>query len=119
MPNPYTNTYMPNGFENQDPNNVNPMMQNTGGQQTFQNQMNTQGQQIANNPGIGGGMGGSNPMALALALRGQSGNVQLPAGNTPQMTGVAGMGNSMGTGLTQTSNIGFNPNGPGSFGIKY
>jgi len=34
----YTSMYMPNGFENQDPNSVMPMMQNIGNQQAFQNQ---------------------------------------------------------------------------------
>jgi hypothetical protein len=63
--------YMPNGFENQDPNSVMPMMQNIGNQQAFQNQMINQGNQIASQSHPNNSGGGFNPIAMATALRGK------------------------------------------------
>ena len=64
-----------------------------------------------------------NPLAMASLLRGGAGNVVVPDANMAQMSGVAGMGNSMGTGLTQdsfNSGVGFNPYAQsGGYGLKY
>lgn len=45
------------------------------------------------------GYGGMNPMALAQMLRGLNKGSPIPQTNLPKMTGVAGMGGAMGTGL--------------------
>jgi len=122
MPNPYTNQFMPNGFEDASQQGLNPVFQNIGAQQQYFNQQLGQGSQMAQPTSAGPNMGGLNPLAMAMALR-QGGNVNTPAMNGAQMTNVAGMGNSMGTGLTQdpyNSGIGFNPNAQtGGYGIKY
>ena len=123
MPNPYMNTYMPNGFENADQQSLNPVFQNIGAQQQFFNQQLGQGSQMAQPTSRGPSVAGLNPLAMAAMLRGASGNVPIPATDTAQMTGVAGMGGSMGTGLTQdsfNSGIGFNPSAQyGGYGLKY
>ena len=130
LTNPYTASYAPSTFEQispEDKANLAARYQNTGGQQAFQNQMNTQAgqlnQQAAQIGQSGQGISSVNPLAMAMALRQGNSNVQLPTTNTPQMTGVAGMGDSMGTGLTQNSfnsGIGFNPSAQaGGYGIKY
>lgn len=133
MPNPYMNTYAPNGFEaanqqtiaNQQAQ-INPVFQNIGAQQNFQNQEIQQGRQLAQQAGQSqgsGGMSSLNPLAMAMMLRQSGTDVGIPSPNTPQMTGVAGMGNSMGTGLTQNSfnsGVGFNPSAQtGGYGIKF
>lgn len=45
------------------------------------------------------GYGGMNPMALAQMLRGLNKGSPIPQANLPKMSGVAGMGGAMGTGL--------------------
>lgn len=45
------------------------------------------------------GYGGMNPMALAQMLRGLNKGSPIPQANLPRMSGVAGMGGAMGTGL--------------------
>lgn len=112
MPNPYTNIYMPNGFEDASQQAINPAFQNIGAQQSYQNQQLGQLGQMSQPTSRGTNLGGLNPLAMAMMLRGGASNVAVPSTDTAQMTGVTGMGNSMGTGLTQdsfNSGIGFNP----------
>ena len=115
-------------YMQQDQSNVQPMFQNIGAQQALHNQLmqqqNQQTQDAANiGSGYGKGMGGLSPLAMAAMLRSSGGNVEIPAANTAPMTGVAGMGNSVGTGLTQdafNSGIGFNPYAQtGGYGLEY
>ena len=124
MANPYTSIYMPSGFLN-DQTGLSPVFQNIGAQQAFENQQiaaqNQLGQQASQAFQDNGSM---NPLMMAAMLRQNGGgNVNLPTTDTAQMNGVAGMGNSMGTGLTQdsyNSGIGFNPSAQsGGYGIKY
>jgi len=68
MPNPFTNTYMPNGFEGQDQQGFSPVFQNVGQQQQFQNQQLGAGNQLAQQVGQGQGSGFNN-LAMAMALR--------------------------------------------------
>jgi hypothetical protein len=86
-----------------------------------QQQYNNQAAQIAGQPKGIGSMGGMNPMMLAMALRGGMNNnsVELPKLD-PQMTGVAGMGDATGTGVTYGgTNFGqINPYSTGGFGLK-
>ncbi|MEI6590148.1 MAG: hypothetical protein WCO38_09430 [Verrucomicrobiota bacterium] len=107
---------------------LNPVFQNIGAQQALHNQLmqqqNQQTQDAGNiGQGYGKGMSGLNPLAMAMALRGKTGDVPLPSTNNAPMTNVVGMGDSMGTGLTQdsfNSGIGFNPYAQtGGFGLKY
>jgi len=123
MPNPYTNVYMPNGFEDASQQGINPVFQNIGAQQQYMNQQLSQGNQMSQPTSHGPSMSGLNPLAMAMMLRNGGANVSMPTTNTPQMTNVAGMGNSMGTGLTQdafNSGVGFNPYAQtGGYGIKY
>jgi PPE-repeat protein len=123
MPSPYFTTVAPY-FAQQD-QGLSPVFQNIAQQQQNQNaaiQQQMQNNQMAGQM-HGSSMSGLSPMAMAMALRGGAGNVEIPATNTAQMTGVAGMGNSMGTGLTQdafNSGIGFNPYAQtGGYGLKY
>ena len=123
MPSPYFTTVAPY-FPQQD-QGLNPVFQNIAQQQQNQNaalQQQMQNNQMAGQTQRSGGGGGLNPLAMAMALRGAN-SVEMPATNTAQMTGVAGMGNSMGTGLTQdsfNSGIGFNPYAQtGGYGLKY
>ena len=66
---------------------------------------------------------GFTPFQMAQALRNQGQTLNFPDTDLPQMTNVPGMGNSIGTGLTQNSfnsGIGFNPSAQyGGFGINY
>jgi hypothetical protein len=68
MPNPYTNMYMPNGFD-QNQQGLMPVFQNIGQQQANQNaalqEQNVQVQQA----GMTQKQGGPNALALAMALR--------------------------------------------------
>jgi len=105
-----------------------PVFQNIGAQQALHNQLmqqqSQQTQDAANiGSGMGKGMGGLSPLAMAAMLRSTGGKVEIPAMNTAPMTNVAGMGNSVGTGLTQdafNSGIGFNPYAQtGGYGLKY
>jgi hypothetical protein len=121
MPNPYTNIYMPTGFEDADQQGMNPVFQNIGSQQQYFNQQLGQGSEMAQPTSRGVSLSGLNPLAMAMALRGKGGNVQLPASNLPQMTNVPGMGDAMGTGLTQGSGTygSINPYATGGYGIKF
>ena len=114
----------------QDVSGLTPVFQNIGAQQALHNQlMQQQNQQNQDSVNIGAsygkGIGGLSPLAMAAMLRsGGGGNdLSLPETNTAQMTGVSGMGNSTGTGLTQdpfNSGIGFNPYAQsGGVGLKY
>ena len=108
----------------QDLQGLAPVFQNIAEQQANQNAaFNEQNQQVQQ---AGQTQGGSNfnNLAMAMALRGKSTNdLALPSTNTAPMSGVSGMGNSMGTGLTQdsfNSGIGFNPYAQtGGYGLKY
>jgi hypothetical protein len=68
MPNPYTNTYMPSGFEDQSQQGLNPVFQNIGAQQQYLNQQLGQSNQMTQ-PQAQAGYSGMNPMALASMLR--------------------------------------------------
>ena len=113
---------MPNGFEEQNQQGLNPVFQNIGAQQQYLNQQLSQGNQMSQPTSHGANMSGLNPLAMAMMLRG-GGDVGIPSTNTASMTGVAGMDGSMGTGLTQdsyNSGIGFNPSAQvGGYGLKY
>jgi len=123
MPNPYTNAYMPNGFEEASPQTINPAFQNIGSQQAYMNQQLGQGNQYAQPTSHGPSMAGLNPLAMAMMLRKSGGSVGVPSMDGAQMSGVAGMGGSMGTGLTQdafNSGVGFNPYAQaGGYGLKF
>jgi hypothetical protein len=122
MPNPYTNQFMPNGFEDQNQQGLMPVFQNIGAQQAYMNQQLAQGNQMAQPTSHGANMSGLNPLAMAMALR-KGGDLSVPSADLSQMSGVAGMGNSLGTGLTQdayNSGIGFNPAAQaGGYGLKF
>ena len=122
MPNLYTNTYMPNGFEDANQQGINPVFQNIGAQQAYMNQQLGQGNQYAQPTSYGTNVGGLNPLAMAMMLR-NKGDVSVPSADLAQMSGVAGMGGSMGTGLTQdafNSGVGFNPAAQaGGYGLKF
>ena len=111
--NPYMNQFMPNGFEDANQQAISPASQ----QQYFNQQLGQSGQ-MSQPTSRGANLGGLNPLAMAMMLRRGNSNVTIPSTDSPQMTGVAGMGESMGTGLTGGS-IGFNPYASGSYGIKY
>ncbi len=123
MPNPYTNQFMPNGFEEASAQSINPVFQNIGSQQAYMNQQLGQGNQLAQPSSHGMTMSGLNPLAMAMMLRGGKSGVTPPSADLAQMSGVAGMGGSMGTGLTQdayNSGIGFNPAAQaGGYGLKF
>lgn len=113
---------MPNGFENADQQGLTPVFQNIGAQQQYFNQQLGQGNEMAQQPSRGTSLAGLNPLAMAAMLRGKAGGVELPTTSAAPMTNVAGMGGSMGTGLTQdsfNSGIGFNPYAQyGGYGLK-
>ena len=69
MPNPYTNQFMPNGFEDASPQNINPAFQNIGSQQAYMNQQLGQGNQYAQPTSAGSNVSGLNPLAMASMLR--------------------------------------------------
>lgn len=69
MPNPYTNTYMPNGFDGQDQQGLSPVFQNIAAQQASQNMAMQQGNQLAQNAGQTQNGAGANQLAMAMALR--------------------------------------------------
>jgi hypothetical protein len=69
MPNPYTNTYMPNGFEEANQQGINPVFQNIGAQQQYMNQQLGQANQLAQPTSRGTNMSGVNPLAMAMMLR--------------------------------------------------
>ena len=74
MPNPYTNTYMPNGFDGQDQQGLNPVFQNIGAQQQFQNQQLGFENQLAQQAGQTQNGVGANQLAMAMALRNKNPN---------------------------------------------
>lgn len=124
---------MPNNYQidypqMQDVSGLTPVFQNISAQQALHNQLmqqqNQQNQDAVNiGQSYGKSMGGLNPLAMASMLRGGAGNFAIPDANIDQMSGVAGMGNSIGTGLTQNSfnsGVGFNPYAQsGGYGLKY
>ena len=122
------NNYQIDYPQMQDVSGLSPVFQNISAQQALHNQlMQQQNQQNQDASNIGASYGkslnGLSPLAMAAMLRSGGGDVSLPDTNTAQMTGAAGMGNSMGTGLTQdpfNSGIGFNPYAQsGGYGLKY
>jgi hypothetical protein len=71
MPNPYTNMYMPSGFE-QSQQGLSPVFQNIAQQQAMQNAaMQEQNQQVQQ-AGMTGKGGNLNQLAMAMALRKQN-----------------------------------------------
>lgn len=127
MPNDYLSAYAPamsNAQYGQ------PVVMGQGQQEAMhqamlnqQTQYNNQAANIASQPNAMGSMAGGamRGLMLAQALRGNaptSGSLELPQ-TDPQMSGVAGMGNSTGTGVTYGGvNFGqINPNA-GGFGLK-
>lgn len=123
MPNPYTSQYMPNGFEDASAQGINPVFQNIGAQQAYENQQLGQGAQLAQPTSHGTNVGGLNPLAMAMMLRKGGSDLAVPDASLAPMSGIAGMGGSMGTGLTQdayNSKIGFNPAAQaGGYGLKF
>lgn len=73
MPNPYTNVFMPSGFENADQQGINPVFQNIGSQQQYLNQQLSQGNQMAQPTSQGTNISGLNPIAMAAMLRNKQG----------------------------------------------
>jgi len=66
----YTDTYMPNGFtQNQ---GLNPVFQNISQQQAMQNAALQEQNQQVQQAGMTGKQGNPNPLALAMALRKQN-----------------------------------------------
>lgn len=127
MPNDYTSAYAPTMSNAQ---YGQPVTMGQGQQEAMhqamlqqQQQYNNQAAQTAGSSSPIGSMAGGamNAMMLAQALRGGMGqnSLELPKVG-PQVSGVAGMGDSMGTGLTYGGvNFGeINPNSTGGFGIK-
>jgi hypothetical protein len=114
---------MPNGFEDQNQQGLNPVFQNIGAQQANLNQQIAQGNQMAQPQGRGASMSGLSPLAMAMALRKGAGNVAIPSADMAQMSGVSNMNGSMGTGLTQdayNSGIGYNPMAQSDgYGMKF
>ena len=122
------NNYQIDYPQMQDVSGLSPVFQNISAQQALHNQLIQQQQQQSQDAvnigqSYGKGMSGLNPLAMASMLRGGAGNVAIPDASMAQMSGVAGMGNSMGTGLTQdsfNSGVGFNPYAQsGGYGLKY
>ena len=121
MDNPYITTVP--SYMQQDQQGLNPVFQNIGAQQQYLNQQLGQGNQMAQPTSHGPSLAGLNPLAMAMMLRKGAGNMALPALDMSQMSGVAGMGGSTGTGLTMdsyNSGVGFNPYAQtGGYGLKY
>jgi hypothetical protein len=127
MPNEYTSAYAPMQSNAQ---YGQPVTMGQGQQEAMhqamlqqQQQYNNQSANIAGQPnGLSRMTAPMQQMMLAQALRGYSptsGSVELPKID-PQMSGVAGMGDSMGTGVTYGgTNFGqINPMSNGGFGLK-
>ena len=68
MQNPYTSMYMPTGFD-QNQQGLSPVFQNMAQQQANQNAALQQQNQLVQQAGQTTPQGGSNPLALAMALR--------------------------------------------------
>ena len=127
MPNDYLSAYAPMQSNAQ---YGQPMVMGQGQQDAMhqamlqqQNQYNNQSAQIAGQPsGLSRALAPMQQMMMAQALRqggtGQN-SVELPKLD-PQMSGVAGMGDSTGTGVTYGGvNFGqINPDSTGGFGLK-
>ena len=127
MPNEYTSAYAPMQSNAQ---YGQPVTMGQGQQEAMhqamlqqQQQYNNQSANIAGQPsGLSRMTAPMQQMMLAQALRGYSptsGSVELPKID-PQMSGVAGMGDSMGTGVTYGgTNFGqINPYSTGGYGLK-
>lgn len=129
MPNDYLSAYAPMQSNAQ---YGQPMVIGQGQQDAMhqammqqQNQYNNQSAQIAGQPSsLNRALAPMQQMMMAQALRGGAGanSVELPKVG-PQVSGVAGMGDSMGTGVTyggnNYGNFGqINPDSTGGFGIK-
>ena len=123
--NPYTSSYAPNGFENQNQQGISPVFQNTLGQQQYlANQLREEQQLGHHNQNGGGGSSGMNPMDLAKMLKNTPSqpNSQNPApitdNSTPmsQYTGIdqwlADGGGSYGGGMNDAlGQMGFDTGG--------
>ena len=123
MDNSYTSQYMPNGFEDANQQGLNPVFQNTNTQQQYLNQQLGQGNQMSQPTIHSPSFSGLNPLSMAMALRKGGSDLAIPDASLAPMSGVSGMGGSMGTGLTQdafNSGVGFNPYAQaGSYGLKF
>jgi len=94
MPNPYTNMYMPSGFE-QNQQGLSPVFQNIAQQQAMQNAaMQEQNQQVQQAGMIPKG-GNAQQYAMAMALRNQNND---PYANAQQAMKQYGSGNVYGYG---------------------
>ena len=100
---------MPNGFEGQDQQGLNPVFQNIGAQQASQNMAMQQGNQLAQDAGQTQNGAGANQLAMAMALRkkpgqpetmgpGQTPNWNNPYTNTGGYFDQGAYGNSYGVG---------------------
>ena len=69
MPNPYTNQFIPSGFEDQNQQGLGPVFQNIGAQQQYLNQQIAQSNQNAQPTSRGTNYSGLNPLAMASMLR--------------------------------------------------
>jgi hypothetical protein len=101
MPNPYTNTYMPNGFEEANQQGLLPVFQNIGAQQANLNQQLAQGSQMAQPQIHGSGMSGLSPLAMAAMLRNKDPyavNKGDPYANAQTASNMYGAGNVYGYG---------------------
>jgi hypothetical protein len=105
--NPYTNQFMPNGFEDQNQQGLSPVFQNIGAQQQYLNQQLNQGNQMSQSQGHGASMSSLNPLAMAAMLRnkkpemmgsGETPNYSNPYINTGGYFDQGAYGNSYGIG---------------------
>ena len=65
---------MPNGFEGQNEQGLNPVFQNIGAQQSNENMAMQQGNQLAQQSGQNQNGAGANQLAMAMALRNKNPN---------------------------------------------
>ena len=97
---------MPNGFEGQNEQGLNPVFQNIGAQQSNQNMAMQQGNQFAQEAGQTQNGAGANQLAMAMALRkkqpetmgGQTPNYSNPYTNTGGYFDQNAYGNIYGVG---------------------
>ena len=83
MDNPYTSQYMPNGFEQQNQQGLNPVFQNANSQQAYMNQQLSQLNQLSQ-PQAQKQAGSISPMDLAKMLRqGTPNNSDMPNSVSP------------------------------------
>jgi hypothetical protein len=86
--NPYTSSYAPNGFEQQNQQGLGPVFQNTNAQQQFLANQLRQEQQFSQTKQQSNGMGGINPMNLAKMLKnGQQTNSSMNGISNPYSFG--------------------------------